>query len=63
MKQFICILGACLFSLVDLGLLFKIMHWPGAAFMLLIGMGAMPFLIILTAVYIADKKKNETTNN
>jgi hypothetical protein len=59
MKQFICILGACLFSLVDLGLLFKIMHWPGAAFMLLIGMGAMPFLIILTAVYIADKKPKQ----
>ena len=59
MKQLICIFGACLFSLVDLGLLFKIMHWPGAAFMLLIGMSAMPFLIILTAVYIADKKPKQ----
>ena len=59
MKQFICILGACLFSLVDLGLLFKIMHWPGAGFMLLIGMGLMPILIFLTAVYIADKKPKQ----
>ena len=59
MKQFICILGACLFSLVDLGLLFKIMHYPGAALMLLLGMGLMPVLIILTAVYIADKKPKQ----
>lgn len=28
MKQLICILGACLFSLVDLGLLFKILSRP-----------------------------------
>lgn len=59
MKQFICILGACLFSLVDLGLLFKIMHYPGAALMLLLGMGFLPILIILTAIYIADKKPKQ----
>ena len=59
MKQLICILGACLFSLVDLGLLFKILHYPGANLMLLLGMGFMPILIILTAVYIADKKTKQ----
>ena len=45
--------------MVDLGLLFKILHYPGANFMLLIGMGLMPILIILTAVYIADKKPKQ----
>ena len=42
MKQTICILGACIFSLVDLGLLFKIMHWPGGNINLVLGMSALP---------------------
>ena len=59
MKQTICILGACIFSLVDLGLLFKIMHWPGGNINLVLGMSALPILIILTAIYIADKKTKQ----
>ena len=57
MKHFICIFGAITFVLLDLGLLFKIMHWPGAAPMIILSMGAMlPALIICTAIYVAMKK-------
>lgn len=57
MKNFICIFGAITFVMMDLGLLFKIMHWPGGAAILLLAMGAlMPVFIICTAVYVAKQK-------
>ena len=57
MKHFICIFGAITFVLLDLGLLFKIMHYPGAAVMILLSMGALlPVFIICTAIYLATKK-------
>ena len=57
MKHFICIFGAITFILLDLGLLFKIMHYPGAAFMILLSMGGLlPVFIICTAIYLAMKK-------
>ena len=57
MKHFICIFGAITFILLDLGLLFKIMHYPGAAFMILLSMGGLlPVFIICTAIYLATKK-------
>lgn len=33
-------------SLTTLGTLFKIMHWPGASFMLLVGMSALAFIYV-----------------
>lgn len=57
MKHFICIFGAITFVLLDLGLLFKIMHYPGAAVMILLSMGALlPVFTICTAIYVAKKK-------
>ena len=57
MKHFICIFGAITFVLLDLGLLFKIMHYPGAAVMILLSMGALlPVFIICTAIYLAMKR-------
>ena len=57
MKHFICIFGAITFVLMDLGLLFKIMHYPGAAVMILLSMGALlPVLTICTAIYVSMKK-------
>lgn len=57
MKHFICIFGAITFVLMDLGLLFKIMHYPGAAVMILLSMGALlPVFTICTAIYVAKKK-------
>lgn len=57
MKHFICIFGAITFVLLDLGLLFKIMHYPGAAIMILLSMGALlPVFTICTAIYVAKKK-------
>ena len=57
MKHFICIFGAITFVLMDLGLLFKIMHYPGAAIMILLSMGALlPVFTICTAIYVAMKK-------
>lgn len=46
MKAFVFITGAVSASLTCLGILFKIMHWPGASIMLVLGMG------ILALVYI-----------
>lgn len=57
MKHFICIFGAITFVLLDLGLLFKIMHWPGSAPMIILSMGALlPVFTICTAIYVARKK-------
>lgn len=57
MKHFICIFGAITFVLLDLGLLFKIMHYPGGAVMILLSMGALlPVFTICTAIYVAKKK-------
>ncbi|MCQ2280341.1 MAG: hypothetical protein MJZ49_06020 [Bacteroidales bacterium] len=57
MKNFICIFGAITFVMMDLGLLFKIMHWPGGAVLLLLTMGLLlPAFIICTAVYVAKQK-------
>ena len=58
-KTFIWKLGAGIFSLVDLGLLFKILHYPGANIMLLVGMGTLPILIFITAKYITDKETKQ----
>ena len=57
MKKFICIFGAYTFIIMDLGLLFKIMHYPGAGVLLLLSMGlCLPVLIVCTAIYIAKKE-------
>ena len=57
MKKAICILGAIAFIMMDLGLLFKIMHYPGGSVLLLFAMGlALPAFIILTSIYLSKKE-------
>ena len=56
LKTFVCILGAVLFVLLDLGFLFKIMHYPGAGPMLLLSMGLMPVFIVFVDILIMIKK-------
>lgn len=45
-----------MFVLLDLGFLFKIMHYPGAGPMLLLSMGLMPVFIVFVAILIMIKK-------
>ena len=56
LKSFVCIFGAVLFVLLDLGILFKVMHWAGGSFLLVLSMSAMPVLIVFIAILIALKK-------
>ncbi len=56
LKVFICVWAAITFIFMDLGLLFKIMHYPGSGILLLLSMGVMmPVLIVLTAVFLSSK--------
>ena len=57
MKRFLCILGAITFVLLDLGILFKLAHWPGGAVILLVTMGILiPVFIICMAIHLAKKE-------
>lgn len=50
-------------AIVVVGALFKIMHWPGASMMLILGMGGQFLsLILLAAKIINDRKKNQFLN-
>lgn len=56
LKVFICVWAAITFIFMDLGLLFKIMHYPGAGVLLLLSMGVMmPVLIVFTAIFLSSK--------
>lgn len=57
MNRFLCIWGAITFVLLDLGILFKLAHWPGGAVILLVTMGILiPVFIICMAIHLAKKK-------
>jgi hypothetical protein len=49
--------GAAL-SIIPMGILFKMMHWPGANFMLLIGLTISPF--VFAVIYIYKSKADES---
>lgn len=50
-------------AIVVVGALFKIMHWPGASMLLILGMGGQFLsLILLAAKIINDRKKNQFLN-
>lgn len=55
------VISYLVFTVCMLGTLFKIMHWPGAAIFLLIGMLA-PFVIFLP-VYLYHTREEEKTGN
>jgi hypothetical protein len=46
MKKAAFISGALFGSLFGLGTLFKIMHWPGAGILLVVGIGLFSFVFV-----------------
>ena len=44
MKSIALFTGACSISLSTLGFLFKVLHWPGANILLLLGLGIFALL-------------------
>lgn len=58
MKKLVFITGALSFSLATLGVLFKIMHWPGASVILVVGIGLFAIVFVPgIAKYLYDKEK------
>ena len=58
MKKLVFISGGLSGSLTGLGILFKMMHWPGAGLFLLIGLGILSILFIPSLTkYLYDKSK------
>jgi hypothetical protein len=58
MKKLAFITGVLSFSLTSLGILFKIVHWPGANYLLVIGLGLFSIIFIPSiAKYLYDKEK------
>jgi hypothetical protein len=58
MKQLAFISGALSISLTGLGIIFKIMHWPGASILLALGLGLFAILFVPSITkYLYDKEK------
>ena len=58
MKKLVFISGGLSGSLTGLGILFNIMHWPGAGIFLLLGLGILSILFIPSLTkYLFDKSK------
>ena len=45
-------------AITIVGALFKIMHWPGASLMLMIGMGGQFISLVLLAAKVVSERKN-----
>jgi hypothetical protein len=46
------------FAITIIGALFKILHWPGAALMLMLGMGLKAFTVVLLIIKIIQNRKS-----
>lgn len=58
MKKIAFITGALSFSLTALGILFKIMHYPGADILLLVGIGLFSIVFVPSITkYLYNKEK------
>jgi hypothetical protein len=58
MKKLVFISGGLSGSLTGLGILFKIMHYPGAGILLLLGLGILSTLYIPSLTkYLYDRSK------
>jgi len=58
MKVFAFITGAVSISLTSLGILFKLMHWPGTGILLLVGIVLFSiFFVPSIAVYLYKREK------
>lgn len=50
-------------AIMVVGALFKLMHWYGASFMLMIGMGGQFIsLVLLAAKVVVERKNNDFLN-
>jgi hypothetical protein len=47
------------FSIVVLAILYKLMHWPGANIMLIVGMSTLSIISILLGFKIGNSKSGE----
>jgi hypothetical protein len=58
MKRLVFISGALAFSLIPLGVLFKLTLWPGAGALIIAGIGIFSiFFVPSLAKYLYDKEK------
>jgi hypothetical protein len=58
MKKLAFISGGLSFSLSSIGMLFKIVHWPGANILLVLGIGLFSLVFVPgIAKYLYDKEK------
>jgi len=58
MKSLVFISGGLSGSLTGLGILFTLMHWPGAGVLLMLGLGTLSIVFIPSlAKYLFDKSK------
>lgn len=60
MKDYVLSFGVVSLILLDLSLLFKILHWPGGNLLILFTLGLfIPVTIILAAIYLNKNKDCE----
>ncbi len=58
MKKSVLVFGVISLILLDLSLLFKILHWPGGNLLVLFTLGLfMPITIVLIAIYLNKNKE------
>lgn len=58
MKDFVLAFGVVSLILLDLSLLFKILHWPGGNLLIFFTLGLfIPVTIIMTAIYLNKNKE------
>lgn len=56
MKKLVFISGAISIALIPIGILFKLMHWPLAGIIFVIGVAIFSFLFVpICAKYLYDK--------
>lgn len=62
MKKIMMVSGALSASILSLGILFKFMHWPGAAVMILFGIVLLSFVFLPLMFVLKAKEKQENTD-
>lgn len=59
MKKLAIVSGALFASLISLGTLFKVMHWPGAGIMLVLAIGLFSLVFIPSTAYFLYQKPTQ----
>ncbi len=60
MKKLNAILGAVITSLLLIGVLFKIMHWPGSSMFLILSVGMLSMYMVPVAIFNIQSYQNKT---